>query len=247
MKELDKKRFYSHIFQIYLILDLDPKELLEIGSGDGFVSNFIGKKEHLFLSTLDVDGDKNPDWNVDISNLKALDNLPNDFFDVILICEVLEHIPFKKVEGVLRVLKKKTKKNIIISVPDQTKYLNLNISKHGFSTGKLNILIKIIEFFVGRINKFMEWIFRYHYKFINKKKPYISLADGEHYWELGINKYSVKDFKNMLEFHFDVVLDERVKEFPWHHFFVLQKKEKKFKVPRDPDIDPITFTIFSKI
>lgn len=221
-KDIDYKRFYSHIFQVYLVESLNPKEILEIGKGDGTVSNLISD-EWRFVTTLDNDMKKTPHINTDITDLGDLDKLPDNYYDLVLMCEVLEHIPYEIVEGVLEILKKKTKKYIIISVPDQSKYLHTSFSKHGIRD--VHFFMKVLNWFLNQFNSFWVFVSKMQYKLINKKRPF--KKQREHQWELGIDKYSVKGFKEMLEKHFDIILDERVKEFPWHHFYVLEKKEEK--------------------
>lgn len=55
-----KERFISYWYQINEIIKLDPKRVLEIGIGNGFVSKYL-KEKRVNVSTLDIDEKLNPD------------------------------------------------------------------------------------------------------------------------------------------------------------------------------------------
>ena len=98
------KRLQSHLMQIYLTMNLKAKNVLEIGKENGFVSNVL--KQYCNLTTLDFREEFNPDLFIDITDLNQLDTIENDAYDLILVCEVLEHIPYEKIDGVLQILKR---------------------------------------------------------------------------------------------------------------------------------------------
>ena len=85
------KGLQSHLIQIYLTLNLKVEDVLEIGKGSGFVSSIL--RNYCNLTTLDFEDDLNPHLLINIINLKELDTIINNAFDLILLCEVLEHIP----------------------------------------------------------------------------------------------------------------------------------------------------------
>ena len=177
------------------------------------------------LVTVDIDKKKIPYFNLDIRNdFKFNLFLKDKFFDVILICEVLEHILYEEVEGILKKLKKKLKKNgkFIISVPNRQKYLQLHLSQYGFSNRKRNLLVFIIKKIFWCLNTFMDMFSKIQYKFINKKIKFISSNEG-HKWELGIDIYSVEDFRKLLQKYFIIISEERILGNPYHHFFILKK------------------------
>ncbi|MEE9377754.1 MAG: hypothetical protein V3V33_06925 [Candidatus Lokiarchaeia archaeon] len=212
---------YSHMMQVYLVSKLKPKEILEIGVGNKFVTDILLKDYH--VKTLDINEESKPDWLIDITSFGDLNLLPNNFFDVILICEVLEHVPFEKVNKILEILKKKTKKNIIISVPNRSKYLQVHSFKYGFSERKRNFYIKIVNWILELFNNFTKLISKIQYKVINRKLKFTPDKSGEHQWELGIDKYSESLFRNLLKKYFIIVKEERIIGFPYHHFFILEK------------------------
>lgn len=215
--QINFKTLQSHLMQIYLTSMLKVEKVLEIGKGTGFVSSILNN--YCNLTTLDFNKDNNPDLIVDITNSKQLDTLKDNFYDLILICEVLEHIPYEKIDGILKILKKKTKKYLIISVPNQGAYFNLTLFYHGLSRLGINILKKIVLIFSTKIGN---TISKLHYRFRNRYKKFI--FQGSHCWELGIDQYNVKTFKILLNKYFTIIKDGRLREQPWHHFFILKRK-----------------------
>src|SRR3990172_10085425 len=78
-------RFYSYRHQIQEIFWLNPKKILEIGIGNGFVSNYL-RQRNFAVSTLDIDVGLKPQTVGSILNIPFSDNS----FEVIACCEVLE-------------------------------------------------------------------------------------------------------------------------------------------------------------
>lgn len=213
----------SHLMQIYLVLKLKSKKVLEIGVGSGFVTSNL--KRYCDITTVDKDKNLKPDIVIDISNSKALRMFEDNSFDLILLCEVLEHIPYNKLREIFMSLNRISKKYILISVPDQSNYLNLTLFKHGFENILFSFLISNIKRFTLIFNKIAKSFNDFHYKIIKSKRKFN--FDGSHYWELGIDKYSEKTFKRELLRHFSLVVDGRIRENPWHHFFLLKRKNEE--------------------
>ena len=217
-------RLQSHLMQIYLTMKLKAEDVLEVGKGYEFVSAVLDL--YCNLTTIDIRERFNPDLLMDISNLEHLDTLKNDAYDLILICEVLEHISYEKIEGILKILKNKTKKYLIISVPNQNIYFNVDFS--GFRMGRLGRLLE--KFFYLFSIRMDNVISKLDYKIRGKRKKFgnevgfgINPSPTPHLWELGRDKYSVKLFRQLLEKHFVIINEERIRKNPHHHFFVLKK------------------------
>ena len=103
--------------QIGFILDdlTNGDSILEIGPGNGFITNYLRSKGYR-VTTLDIDEGKNPDI---VANVVLHEF--NETFDHIIAFEVFEHIPFEKFVSVLPKLKKTCNKNLFFSVPGNYK------------------------------------------------------------------------------------------------------------------------------
>lgn len=222
-KKVIYKTFYSHLLQIYLSIKLNAKDILEIGKGYGFVSSVLS--QYCNLTTLDFKEDFNPDILLDITKLKQLDTLKDNEYDLILICEVLEHIPYEEIDGILQILKRKTRKYVVISVPNQSKYCNITLFRYGLNKTGFKIIKHFLDLFSVKVGNIIS---RLDYKLRKKHKKFTFKGyrkdNPRHYWELGIDKYDIYLFKKLLRKYFVIIYEERIKEHPFHHFFILKKR-----------------------
>lgn len=101
---------YWEQLQLMHEIVLPGDNLLEIGPGTGFCSNYLRSKG-VNVTTLDIDKEKKPDIHLNIVSFK-----PENSYNHILGFEVFEHIPYDKFIAVLRTLKSFCN-NIFISVP----------------------------------------------------------------------------------------------------------------------------------
>lgn len=219
------KTLQSHFMQIYLTLKLRAKDVLEIGVLRKIVTSILN--QYCNLTTLDFKEEFNPDLLIDITDFKQLDTIKNNAFDLILLCEVLEHVPYERIDKILQILKKKTRKYLIISVPNQTTYVNLTFFNHS-SRIVLKRLKDYLNLFFMTIGNLVS---RLDYRFRKKYRKYKSEGTFfPHYWELGVDKYSVNSFKTLLERYFIIIREERLREHPFHHFFILKNKRDNIEM-----------------
>lgn len=106
-------RFISYKNQIDLVKSFNPKSVLEIGIGNGLVTNYL-RSCNISVVTFDFDKSLCPDFIGDVRNINLKER-----FDVILCCQTLEHIPYEDLDNVLKRLSK-ISNNLIISVPQIT-------------------------------------------------------------------------------------------------------------------------------
>lgn len=96
----------------------DIKTVLEVGCGDGrIINNLIGKYEcvcGLDISQKALEKVKTNKVQGSIENLP----FPNNSFDLVICSEVIEHLPYNIYNKSLEELERVSKKNIIISVPN---------------------------------------------------------------------------------------------------------------------------------
>lgn len=185
------KRFCSYWHQIYEVISLKPENVLEIGIGNGFVSNYL-RKIGLKVTTCDIDYKLNPDIIASVTDLPIDDNR----FDVVACFEVLEHIPFPEVYNAIKELARVSKNKVLISVPDSSR--RYQFLSQVPKMGVLKFLIPLP-------------------RLINK----VHVFDGEHYWELSKKGYSLKKFIKLINHcGLEIEKNYRIFENPFHRMFI---------------------------
>lgn len=177
----------------------EHSEILEIGVGTGFCSNYL-KSKGFVVTTVDIDKNKNPDI---VANI-CLDEIDYSY-DVLLAFEVFEHLPFECFKDVFSKLKKSKVNTIIMSIPERK--VSLFSLKISFLKRKICFKIDIP---IKKLPSFL------------KKRYKLCRA---HNWELNFDdKYShekIIDIFNQNQFH----LQDLVKsDFNNHVFFVLKRE-----------------------
>lgn len=193
------ERFISYYYQINLVREIKPNNVLEIGVGNKIVSEYL-KRIGIKVTTCDIDPGLNPDKVGDIRNLPFEDKT----FDMVLVFQVLEHLPFSDFEKALKEIKRVSQEFTIISLP--------------YRHTCFEAVVKIP--FVRTIFKkpFLDFCLRIPLVFYNEKKL------GKHQWEMGLKRYSLKKIKRHLSTHFEIVKEVRPVLDSYHHFFILKKQ-----------------------
>jgi len=191
---LSKRRWNSYWYQINEIYQLKPKKILEIGTGGGVVSNQL-KKMGFLVTTVDFDQSLKPDIVGDVRKLP----FKNDFFDLVLCAQVLEHLPFRYFKKSLSELNRVTNKYVILTLPH-------------FSITELYFGLKLIPY-VPKIEKTVKIDWPIKHKFL-----------GEHYWEIGREDYMLNKIKSLIKKSgFSIEKCFYPVENPKHQFFILKK------------------------
>ncbi len=106
-------RFDSYWYQIKEILDTNPASVLEIGSGDEVVKDYVKKHHGAVYRSCDIAEDLRPDI---VGSILALP-VAERSYDTTCAFEVLEHLPFEDFEKGLQELARVSKKHVLISLP----------------------------------------------------------------------------------------------------------------------------------
>lgn len=184
------ERWGSYYYQIREIIAQSPRTVMEVGAGDYTVREYVRQALACTYTTVDIAEDLKPDIKAPINRIPVAD----DSYDVMCAFEVLEHIPFDKVESALIEMKRISKKTVLISVPHFGPAIKFNI--------KIPCIPEIRCAFKVPI-------------------PLIHRFNGQHYWELGKRGYSPRMFRVLLRKHFTLVKEFVPYENQYHHFFVL--------------------------
>ncbi len=125
--------------------------------------------------------------------------LRQDTFDVIVLFQVLEHLPYEQSELALQKLAVATKEYLLISIPYNTEYLAIQV-KFSFLGRPRHLFINVPKFWT--------------------KKP---LSDY-HYWEIGLKGYPKQRFLNSVAKAGLTIKHEFIDPSnPYHYFLILQK------------------------
>ena len=189
-----KGRFCSYWHQINEVIFLQPENILEIGVGNGFVSNYL-KARNLNLITLDINEELKPDVTGSVLEIPFNDK----FFDVVACYEVLEHLPYSEFSKALKEIHRVSRKHAVLSLPDVTTVYRINIE-----LSRIKPIKKLIPF-----------------PFTRTKRHEFG---GDHYFEMGKIGYPLKKIESDIEKSgFKIIITYRVFEFIYHRFFILEK------------------------
>jgi len=125
-KEYDHHfRWMSYWHQIKNVFDLGLNSVIEIGVGSGVFSEYL-KRKNFNVFILDIDKSLKPDMVCDIS-VQYIDNI---FSDVVCAFQVLEHINLNNIETAFDNICRMSKKNIVISLPQNVFSFKLYFKFH---------------------------------------------------------------------------------------------------------------------
>jgi len=186
-------------YQINETMRFSPNNVLEIGMGNGIVS-LILKKFGFSVTTLDHSEKLGPDIVASVTDMP----LDDESFDVVLCCEVLEHIPYSDFEKALHEIYRVTRNHLILTLPDKNRFYSIS-AKFPMMTRERKFIIEC------------PFLFPKEHKF-----------DGEHYWEIGKKGYSLgRICKSINNSGFTIISTYRMREIPWHRMFVVRKSHIK--------------------
>lgn len=190
-----KERFISYWNQINEIKRSKPGKILEIGIGNGFVSNYL-KERNVNITTVDIDEDLEPDIVGEVTDLPFKDGS----FDLVACYEVLEHLPYEKFCKALDEIYRTSRYNAVISIPDSRPvyriYLHIPF---------ITIIKKLIP--------------------IPNIKKQVHNFNGEHYWEIGKKGYPIsRIIRDIQRSGFKIKNNYSLFENPYHRYFILRKK-----------------------
>jgi len=190
----DKNRFINYWYQISYCLELKPASVLETGVGNKFVYNYL-KTNHFNIKSLDFDPELKPDYTGDIRDFR-----PGKEFEMVLCCEVLEHLPLDDLPAALETLSRLSSKYVLISLPQR-------ILPFLFQLKLPKLPVLKVFFHLPRL-------------------PRVKFSfDGQHHWELETKGASKKIiFRHFRESGFEIVRSDVYQDDFGHRFILLKKR-----------------------
>lgn len=197
-KYVDPQRWASYYFQIYEAVDETTcNSILIIGKGDGIVPDMIKNcvEKELIVDTFDFDPELEPTY---VGDIKDLSNIVTKQYDIVICCQVLEHLEWKYFKGIVKQLHQISKKRVIISLPVCRYSITLTLNLPKLHNKVINLVIPAIW------KKKIKWY-------------------GEHYWEVGIQGHTRRDILSILKKDFIVNKHYYVPQNTYHWFIILDK------------------------
>ncbi len=190
---VDFDRWASYFYQLREVISLAPKNMLEVGVGDNVVGSYLENNFKIKYTSVDIDPNLSP------SVVSGIDNLPfgDNYFEIVLACEVLEHLPFDRFSVCLEEIRRVSSKYVIISLPHFGPPIRFCF-KMPFLT-EIKFALKL------------PW-------------PQKHVFNGQHYWEIGKIGFGRIKIRKELKKHFLILKEFVPFENQYHRFYVLQKK-----------------------
>jgi ubiquinone/menaquinone biosynthesis C-methylase UbiE len=189
----------NYYYQINNTLSLNPKKVLVIGVGDGITPKYL-KGYGIKTITLDFDPKLKPDIVADISNLPK--KLKKEKFDVIICAHVLEHLPFKYFDKILKDFSKITS-YLVLQLPSSILQIKFNFAIQPHVLNK-NFIINIPILFWKKLS-----------------------FNGQHYWKLHRRNESMIKVKKVIKKYFTIKKLYQCPENCSSYNFILQSNFKK--------------------
>jgi hypothetical protein len=191
-------RMFSYAHQIEAVLAFSPKRVLEVGPGPGIVTYAL-RNSGIEVLTLDVESSNKPDLLGSVTNIPLGDHM----VDIVLCCQVLEHLPFDHFLPALHELRRVASIGSVISLPDITPYYYIQVAlplfhRHSiaFSRSLLNPPVSV---------------------------PGNGFEQHGHYWEIGVKGSQINDVRDAIcKGGWHILREKRVDQLSWHHFFILE-------------------------
>jgi len=193
------ERFISYYYQIETVRKLNVKNVLEIGAGNKFVASIL-KDVGIDVTVCDFDISLNPDIVSDVRDIK----LPNNGFDLVLACQVLEHIPFEDVSKALTEIVRISRRYAVISLPYRSTHFELLL--------KFPFIRKIFK------KNFFDFCIRKALKFPG------FVISKQHYWEIDNGDYTLAKVRKEILRYFQIIEEFSPPLNKFHYFFVLELK-----------------------
>lgn len=194
--KVSKSRFIMSYYQCRDVLNLNPKSILIVGVGSG-LEGYYFKKLGLKVVTVDFDPSLEPDYVADVR--KMPEAITTDRFDVILCSHVLEYIPFKYFDEVLRNFSK-FGKHLVLYLPPSVLQFRFNLAIQPY----------VSDF---NLNFSLPLLFWKEYKF-----------NGQHLWQLYRKNHPKRKLDEVINIYYDVLEEYQCPDYHYSYNWILKSK-----------------------
>jgi ubiquinone/menaquinone biosynthesis C-methylase UbiE len=161
MAYVTRERWLSYWHQIRLVAEIKPRSCAIVGAGDSWVARVL-ESMGVQIVSIDHSHDLHPSL---VGDLRALP-LSDAGVDVVLCCQVLEHLPWASVGACLKELGRIASRRAVVSVPQRGRSWSLRARIP----------------YIGEVSRGGTLRARRPFEF-----------DGEHYWEANTIEHSIGD------------------------------------------------------
>ena len=129
------RRVASYEHQLRETLRYSPQTVIEVGGGGGAVRDEL-RRQGIDVFVIDIDASLKPDL------VASVTDLPDTVepADVVLCCQVLEHLPLEAFDTCVKRLSELARGALVISLPDRRRYIRVTADGGGWGLLRPRIL-----------------------------------------------------------------------------------------------------------
>jgi hypothetical protein len=200
-KQLNLSNFVNSYYQYRDLQSLDDcRKILIVGPGQGLDTEIL-KWRGYEVQTFDIDETFRPDF---IGSVHDLSRFVDQQFDAIIASHVLEHLPVAYLDAAMKEMSR-VGRHALIYLPVHGRHMQLRFIP-GFKGIDISLIFNLFNYFRkpdGLVPRYMA---------------------GQHYWEIGMRGWRVRDVAKRLSRYFHVQASYRNKDWLPSYNFVLKSK-----------------------
>ena len=199
LARLDISNFINTYYQCRDIKGLSScKKILIVGLGQG-LDAAVFKWQGYDVTTFDIDEAFHPNY---VGSVHDMQFFSDKEFDAVIASHVLEHLPLPYLDTALAEISRVSRFSLIY-LPVHGRHFQLRLNP-GFSRGCVSVNVDLFNYMArpdGIVPRYMA---------------------GQHYWEVGMRGFRVRDIKKRFSKNFHILKSYRNKDWLPSYNFVLR-------------------------